>query len=198
MPLPTSLEPGFLHCGVTFSSPCSHSDLPFLLPNAILARLGSFPSHDLVLFFFFFGKGGDGVLANCFLCGTEVTLSFSASPVCSSFFAEAFTILQALFWSRQHQQLCHYFSNPLLSPSCPLLRFSFYLNLSSRNCPLSLLVLSGYNGSPDTRFPRNDAADELVKQKGLLVLSTIPCSLSPLISRMHSLTFLQLEAHCLN
>ena len=43
----------------------------------------------------------------------------------------------------------------LSSPPCPLLHLSFYIKLcgrSGRNCLLSLSVLSGYNGSPDTRF----------------------------------------------
>ena len=45
----------------------------------------------------------------------------------------------------------------LSSPPCPLLHFSCYLKLcgrSGRNCLLSPPVLSGYNGSPDTRFSR--------------------------------------------
>ena len=63
------------------------------------------PPHDLVLWTdgsvpFPFGKGGFGVLANCSLCGTEATLSFSAGPVCLSFSAEAYAILHALCWSR--------------------------------------------------------------------------------------------------
>ena len=37
-------------------------------------------------------------------------------------------------------------------PPCPLLRLSFYHNLSGRNCPFSLLILSDYNGFPYTRF----------------------------------------------
>ena len=43
------------------------------------------------------------------------------------------------------------------SPPCPLLHLSCYLKLcgrSGRNCLLSSAVLSGYNGSPDTRFYR--------------------------------------------
>ena len=40
------------------------------------------------------GKGG--VLANCSLCGTKATLSFSAGPVCSSFSAEACTLYAGL------------------------------------------------------------------------------------------------------
>ena len=45
----------------------------------------------------------------------------------------------------------------LSSPPCPLFRLFFYLNLSGRshkNCLFSSTVLSGYNGSPNTRFSR--------------------------------------------
>ena len=86
----------------TLSTPCSRSDPPH---NLVLWTDGSVP--------FPFGKGGSGILANCSLCGTEATLSFSAGPVCSSFSAEACAILHALCWSRQHQQVCH-FSSPTI------------------------------------------------------------------------------------
>ena len=49
-----------------------------------------------------------------------------------------------------------YLTLVLSSPLCSLLYLSFYLKLcdkSGRNCLLSL-VLSDYNGSPDTRFSR--------------------------------------------
>ena len=51
------------------------------------------PRYDLVLRThgfvpFPFGKDGSGVLANCSLYGTEVTLFFSAGPACSSFSAK--------------------------------------------------------------------------------------------------------------
>ena len=70
----------------TLSSPCSRSDPPHSRQGAALAHLDSLPPHDLVLWTdgsvpFPFGKGGSGVLANCSLCGTEATLSFSAGPV---------------------------------------------------------------------------------------------------------------------
>ena len=67
-------------------------------------------SELTALFLFLFGKGGSDVLANCSICGTEATLSFSACQVCSSFSAEACSILQALYWSRQHQQVCYFSS----------------------------------------------------------------------------------------
>ena len=81
----------------------------------------------------------------------------------------------------------------LSSPPCPFLHLSCYLKLSvrsGRNCFLSPPVLSGYNGSPDTRFSRGiNAADELARRGALLAPSVIPCSLSPLTSRIHSSPF---------
>ena len=152
----------------TLSSPCSGSDPPHSHQGAALAHLDSLPPHDLVLWTDSsvpspFGKGSSGVLANCSLCGTEATLSFSAGPVCSSFSAEACAILHALCWFRQHHKVCHFSSVLLLSDSGSVLailsspHLSCYLKLcgrSGRNCPSSPPVLSGYNGSPDTRFSR--------------------------------------------
>ena len=153
----------------TLSSPCSRSDPPHSRQGPALAHLDSFLPHDLVLWTdgsvpFPFGKGGSGVLANCSLCDTEATLSFSAGPVCSSFSAEACAILHALCWSRQHQQVCHFSSLLLLSDSRSVLAtlssppsffssqtlWQIWQELSS----LSPSVLLDYNGSPDTRFSR--------------------------------------------
>ena len=152
----------------TLPPPCSRSDPPHSRQGAALAHLDSLPPHDLVLWTdgyvpFPFGKGGSGVLANCSLCGTEATLSFSAGPVCSSFSAEACAILHALCWSRQHHKVCHFSSLLLLSDSRSVLAtlsspppflLSQILWQICRNCPFSPPVLSGYNGSPDTRFSR--------------------------------------------
>ena len=85
-----------------------------------LAHLDSLPHHHLVIWTdasapFPFDKSGSGVLANCSHCITEATFSFLAGPVCSSFSVEACTILQALCWSRQHHQVCHFSSFLLLS-----------------------------------------------------------------------------------
>ena len=139
---------------------------PLSRQGVALTHLDSLPPHDLVLWTdgfvpFPFGKGGFGVLANCSLCSTEASLCISAGPVCSSFSAEACAILHALCWSRQHQQVCHFSCVLLLSDSRSVLTTLssppsfFYLKLcgrSGRNCLLSPSVLSGYNGSPDTRF----------------------------------------------
>ena len=106
---------------------------PFLLLHSsaliALSRQGVIPvhldsllPHDLVIWTdgsvsVFLGKSGSSILANCFLCGTKATLFFLAGPVCSSFSAEACTILHALCWSRQHQQVCHFSSLYLLTDS---------------------------------------------------------------------------------
>ena len=56
-----------------------------------------------------------------------------------------------------------------------------------QDCLLSSSALFGYNGYPF--LPENDAADELARRGELLAPSAIPCSLFPLISRIHSSLF---------
>ena len=104
----SSLESTFFHCGVHPFFLCSRSNPPLSRQDAAFAHLDSLLPHDLVFWTdgsFPFGKGGSGLLANCSLCGTEATLSFSAGPVCSSFSAKVCAILHALCRSRQHQQV---------------------------------------------------------------------------------------------
>ena len=179
-------------------TPCSRSNPPHSCQGAALAHLDSLPPHDLVLWTdgsvpFPFGKSSSGVLANCSLCGTEATLVFSAGPVCSSFSAEDCAILYALLVLVATTSVpflfSYYLTLVLSSPLCSLLHLSSYLKLcgrSDRNCLLPSSVLFDYNGSPDTRFSGNDAADKLARRGALLAPSVILCSLSRFISRIHS------------
>ena len=111
--------------GSTLSSPWSRSHPTLSRQDAALAHLDSLHPHDLVIQTdgsvpFPFGKDSSEILAECSLCGTDATFSLSVSPACSSFLLNrTYTILQAICWSRQHQQVCHSFSPPMRLSLCP-------------------------------------------------------------------------------
>ena len=175
--------------------------IPLSRQGVALSHLDSLSPHDLVLWTdgsapFPFGKSGSSAPANCSLCATEATLSFSAGPVCSSFSPKACAILHALCWSRQHQQVCHFSSLLLLSDSRSVLTTlsspsSFLLSQTLWQIWQELSSLSfcsiRLQWVPEHSFlPGNDTADELARRGALLAPSAIPCSLSPFISRIHS------------
>ena len=139
----------------------------------MLKTVGSVP--------FPFGKGGSGVLLSRL---SLLRLS-----------AEAWAILHALCWSRQHQQVCHFYFVLLLFDPCSVLTIlsfspSFLLSqflrreLSSLSCFIRLQWVAGHSF-----LPGNDAVDELVRRGAFLAPSGIPCCLSPLISHIHSCLF---------
>ena len=116
-----------------------------------------------------------------------------------SYSAKACAILHVLCWSRQHQQVCYFSSLLLLSDSRSVLATlsspsSFLLSqtlwqiwqeLSSlSSCSIKLKWVLGHSF-----LPGNDTADELARRGALLAPSAIPCSLSSLISRIHSRRF---------
>ena len=170
------------------SSPCSRTDPP----SPAKVRL----SLTLILFHltiwrdgfvpFPFGKGGSGVLANCSLCGTEATLSFSAGPVYLDFSTESglgstskFAIFPLLF-SDSLSVL-----NSLSSPPPFLLSQSLWYiwqELSSLSSfAIRLRWVPGHSF-----LPWNYAAGELARRGALLLPSAISCSLSPPTSLIYS------------
>ena len=186
--LPWNLPSFTVKC--TLSFPCPHPDLPLTRKGAALPHLHSLSSlHDLMIW-----TNGSVVLANCSLYDTKAALFFSACPVCSSFSAEACTILHALCRSRQLHQVCH-FSSLLLFDSRSVLTTlssppSFLLPRTRWQIWQVLFFLSSCSirlqWVPRHSFlPGNDAADELARQGALLAPSAIPCSVSPFISRIH-------------
>ena len=113
---------------------------------------------------FSFGKGGCGVLVNYSFWGVETTLSYLASPVCSSFSAKACAIVQALL-SAAPTSLPFLL---LLDSYSVLSSFSyFWAYLAEPVC------LFGDNGSLTTCFFR--AITQLIRQKCAI------CNLSPLV-----------------
>ena len=136
-----------------------------------------------------FGKGGSGFLTNHSVCGTGATVSFSAGSVCLSLSAEACAILQALCWSRQHQQVYHFSSRLLRLSLCPLLRLSFYLStlwqIWQEPSSLSSFAIRLQWVPRHSLHAGNDATDKLERRGLLLAASAILCSLSPLTFRIH-------------
>ena len=83
----------------------------------------------------------------------------------------------------------YYLTLVLFSPPCPLLHLSSHLKLcgrSGRNCLLSPSVLSGYNGSPDTRFSRRTTRLMNWPDGRRYLRPPQPLVVSPLTSRIHS------------
>ena len=104
--------------------------------------------------------------------------------------------MHALCWSRQRQQVCHFFCLLLLSDSRSVLATlssppSFLLSqtlwqiwqeLSSlSSCFIRLQWVPGH-----WFLPGNNAANELARRGALLAPSAIPCGLFLLITRIHS------------
>ena len=189
------------------SFPCSRF-VPFLSrQGAALTHLVSLSPYDLVICTdgsvpLSFGVGGSGILANCSLCGTEATLSFSAgnfhqyaqvfplkpAPFCKLFANLGGTNKTAAFLLSDSCSVL----NTLSSPPSFLLPQSLWKEASSLSyCAIKLQWVPGHSF-----LPGNDAVNELARRGALLVLSGVLCSLFLLISCIY-ISFLGLKAYCL-
>ena len=183
----------------TLSSPCSRSDPPFSRQGATLAHLDSLPlmiwySGETTLFLL--ARVAPAFLPTALTVALRPLFPFrqaqyvqvfplKPAPFCTLFAGLGSTnkpVISLLF--------SYYLTLVLSLPPCPLLHLSSYLKLcgrSGRNCPSLSSCSIRLQWVPGHSFlPGNDAADELARRGALLAPSTIPCSFSPFISRIHS------------
>ena len=188
----------------TLSSPCTSSDLPLSRQGAALAHLESLPlmiwySGQTALFLFLLARATPAFLPTALSVALRPLFPFQQAQYVFPLKPASFCTLFAGLGSTNKSAislLFSYLTLALSSPPYPLLYLSSYLKLcgrSGRNCLLSPPALSGYSflpGNPGHSFlPGNNTAAELARRGSLLAPSATPCSLFPLISRIHSCLF---------
>ena len=185
----------------TLPTPCSRSDPLLSRQGAALAYLDSLPlmiwySEQTALFLFLLARAAPAFL--------PIALSVALRPLFSfrqAQYAQVFRLKPAPFYtlfaglgstnkpaisllllSDSRSVLATLSSPPSFLLSQTL--WQIWQELSSLSCSIRLQWVPG-----DSFFPGNDTADELVRRGALLAPSAIPCSLSPLISCIHSCLF---------
>ena len=134
-----------------------------LLPILTLSPLMTWCFRQTALFLFLLARAAPAFLPTALSVAPRPHFPFrqaqyvqvfplKPAPFCTLFAGLGNTIKSAIFLL-----FLSCLTLVLSSPPCPLLHLSCYLKLcgrSGRNCPSSPPVLSGYNGSPETRFSR--------------------------------------------
>ena len=150
----------------TLTSPCSRSDPPLTRQGAALAHLDSFPlmiwySGQTALFLFLLARAAPAFLPTALSVALRPLFPFWQFQYVQVYLLKPapFYTLFAGLGNTNKSAIFLLFSSCLTlvlsSPPCPLLHLSSHLKLcgrSGRSCLCSPLVLSDYNGSPDTRF----------------------------------------------
>ena len=152
----------------TLSSPCSRFDSLSLSkvqlsPTLTLSSLMIWYSGQTALFLLFLARAAPAYLPTAFPVALRPLFPFRYAQYVQVFPLKPapFCTLFAGLGSTNKSAIFLLFSScltlALSSPLYPLLHLSSYLKLcgrSDRNCLLFPPILSGYNGSPDTRFSR--------------------------------------------
>ena len=152
----------------TFPTPCSRSDPLFfakvwLSPILTPSPLMIWYSGQTALFFFLLARAAPAFLPTALSVALRPLFPFWQPQYAQFFplkpapFCKLFAGLGSTNKSTIFLLFSYYLTLLLSSPPCPLLYLFSYLKLcgrSGRNSLHSPSVLSGYNGSPDTRFSR--------------------------------------------
>ena len=152
----------------TLPTPCSRCDPPHSRQGAALAPLDSLPLMiwcfgQTALFLFLSARAAPAFLPTALSVALRPLFSFRQAQYVQVFllkpapFCTLFAGLGNTNKSAISLLFSYYLTLVLSLPPCPLLHLSCYLKLcgrSGRNRLLSPSVLSGDNGTPDTRFSR--------------------------------------------
>ena len=150
-------------------------------------------------FLFLLAKAAPTYLPTALSVALKPLFPFQQAVYVQVFLLKPAPFCKLFCWSLRYQQVCHFFSLPLLSDSRSVLTTlpspqSFLLPQSFWHIWQELSSLSSCSirlqWVPEHLFLLgNDAADKLARQGSLLVPSAISCNLSPLISQIHSSLF---------